>query len=432
MIQEGGSRRRLTPRLNSETFASGLLIFTRGTAIGAKFFLSIFITRYIGLESLGSYGLVAGVVSLVPLVLSGGISAALFRDCVTEPFETIVGSLCNYWAIVLSIYFAALLAAGELYNNGINIAVIVPTLYVTLLEHLNQDIYLILVAGKRQVVLANILFFVRSAAWILIYMPAAYALPALREVHFVIWFWIAGSFISLSIFAVAARNWPWLAGMRTKGRRRWLLAKLKTSRFLYVSDLSFAFTQYLDRYVITALLGLEQVGVYIFFWQIGNAMFGIVQSVVQVHTPILIECLAENSLSKYSSSYRRLLRIGLMYSILLACVLGMVVFILLPIFKTQSLYRYDGLIIIFGIIVCIRIRALVQINALFSLRRDSLMASLNILIICVSILGMFAAYLVGNNLYVYAIFSAAPYVIIILISRYYIRLIFNTWYQKTA
>ena len=52
----------------------------------------------------------------------------------------------------------------------------------------------------------------------------------------------------------------------------WITTNVKNAFLIYISDLSFVASQYVDRYLVTAFLGLRLAGVYFLYWSVANAV----------------------------------------------------------------------------------------------------------------------------------------------------------------
>ena len=101
----------------------------------------------------------------------------------------------------------------------------------------------------------------------------------------------------LGWLAMLVVTWLILLGLVvSKGRWRharphwdFLSQNLHGSLTLYVKDVSVSVSAFLDRFFISAFLGLELTGVYTLFWSIANVMHSLaVYGVMQAQLPDLI------------------------------------------------------------------------------------------------------------------------------------------------
>lgn len=306
-----------------------LIMGMRAATQVAKFALTLFIARFIDLETLGLYGLVVGLTAVLPVVAGLGLINCLGRHAVTQPLADVVGTLLRYLGLQGWIYAAVLvmgIAAGSLWLPPTLAALIVVTV---LLEHVNNDLFSLL-NHLRQPRLANLLMFLRSAGWIFIYMGLAFAVPSLRSLPVLLGFWIGGSLLALGCFAIATRHWPWASAVRSGRPPRWLFNQFRESRLLYVNDVANTAAQFLDRYIVGLFMGLELAGVYFLYWSVGNAVANLVGTgMIQVAEPHLIAAH-----KRQDGSFQRLFNRSLMEIVAVALVLsvlgGAVIYVALP------------------------------------------------------------------------------------------------------
>lgn len=314
---------------SSRTLTSLTIMGLRGLALAAKFALTLFIAKFIGLDTLGVYGLAAGAAVIFPTVAGLGLIRILSRNAVTQPLDEVTRVLRLYWGVQGAIY--ALIGVISL---GIGVCIhevglVSIVLAIVFLEHVNSDLFVLLNHLLRPF-LANVLAFFRTAAWICVYMIFAFLFPSFRNLHVLLLFWIGGGLLAIAGFAVLAWDWPWLSSASEGGHREWFLHHFKASRTLYVNDIVNTVAQYIDRYLVSLFMGLEFTGVYVLFWSIGNALSNLVDTgIVQVSGPKLINAHARRDRS-YWPVFKRLLVQAVAISIVLAIATGILVKIAIP------------------------------------------------------------------------------------------------------
>lgn len=307
----------LDTALSSRTLTSLTIMGLRGLALAAKFALTLFIARFIGLDTLGVYGLVAGAAVMFPVVASLGLIRVVSRNAVSQQLNEVTRMLRRYWAIQAAVYgiigFVALWVGIYLDQLALTSLVIA----IVFLEHVNGDLFNLLNHLLRPC-LANVLMFFRSAGWISVYMILAFMFPALRDLHSLLAFWIGGGLLAIAGFAVVARDWPWLHPTPGAGHREWFLDHFKSSRILYINDIANTVAQYTDRYLVGLFMGLEFTGVYVLFWSIGNALSNLVDTgIIQISGPKLI-----NAHTRQDHSYWQVFRLLLVETVAISLVLA--------------------------------------------------------------------------------------------------------------
>ena len=315
--------------LSSRTLTSLTIMGLRGLALAAKFALTLFIAKFVGLDTLGIYGLVAGAAVIFPTVVGLGLIRIISRNAVTQQLDEVTGMLRLYWGVQAAIYGLigiVGLAVGVYFHQ---VALVSIVFAIVLLEHVNSDLFVLLNHLLRPF-LANLLAFLRTAAWICAYMVFAFLFPSFRNLHVLLLFWIGGGVLAVAGFALATSDWPWLPVPAAAGHREWFVHHLKASRTLYVNDIVNTVAQYIDRYLVSLFMGLEFTGLYVLFWSIGNALSNLVDTgIVQVAGPKLIDAQTRRDRS-YWTMFRRLLVHAVTISVALAIIAGVLVKIAVP------------------------------------------------------------------------------------------------------
>lgn len=306
-----------------------MIIGLRGTALVAKFALTLFIARFIGLEALGAYGLVVGLAAVIPAIASLGLINTLSRNAVTQTLDEVTVILYRYGKLQIAIYGSAIVAAllsALVWQHWLFAVVVVA---IAFSEQINDDLFMVL-THRRHPRLANILIFVRSALWVLLFIPLALLFPALRDLSTIWCFWLCGGIAAFACFAYATRHWPWRWPTRQRDSDGWLIDTLRQSWVLYSINLSNIVGQYLDRYIVSLFMGLEFTGVYVLFWSIGNALCNlIITGLIQIAEPHLIIAHRERN-GSYWRLFARLLIETVGGAIVLAIGAGVLVNIALP------------------------------------------------------------------------------------------------------
>lgn len=314
---------------SSRTLTSLTIMGLRGLTLVAKFALTLFIAKFIGLDTLGVYGLVAGAAVIFPIIAGFGLIRIVSRNAVTQQLDEVTRVLRLYWGVQAAIYgFISFISLGiSIYLHQLVLASIV--LAIVFLEHVNGDLFVLLNHLLRPC-LANVLMFFRSAAWICAYMTLALIFPSLCDLNVLLTFWIGGGLLAIAGFILATRDWPWLSAASGAGRRGWFLQYFKASRILYANDIVNTVAQYTDRYLVSLFMGLKFTGVYVLFWSIGNALSNLVDTgIIQVSGPKLINAHVRQDRS-YWAVFRFMLVQAVAISIVLAIATAVLVKIALP------------------------------------------------------------------------------------------------------
>ncbi len=360
---------------NSGYHVSLAIMVLRVLTLGSKFLLTLFLARYLGLADLGAYGLVSGIVTVVPMVVSLGMQNALSREMVGCTQQEIIAKLKTYWMMMAGFYALLLMGVvGVLFFLPHLTGLAILTCLVIVTEHVGQDIYNYFVSQHKQLV-ANAILFVKSAGWVFVYIAAALAWPHMRTVQALLVFWLVGNVLPLIYFACITRAWPWLQVALDNPN----LKKVYAARYLFISDVSLALGQYADRYLITLFLGLEAAGIYVFFWQIGSAVSALVNtSILQIYKPKLINAHKKNDNLAFAKHMKLAAISSLSTVSALAVLAGLSMVVLLPYVKPELVpYEWLMWLILFGTIA--RTLATLAGFTLYARNRDKRYAAIALL-----------------------------------------------------
>jgi O-antigen/teichoic acid export membrane protein len=286
-----------------ELLSASYIMGLRVATLAGKFLLGLFIVRFIGLEAMGIYGLVMGAAAILPMVARLGIFSSLSRIAVGQSLEQLTRNLRHYGYGSLAIYaalFPVIIGTG-FYIGQPELAAL--AFFVILFEHISTDIF-VLTNNLGKPKLANELLALQSAVWIYLYMILAWMIPDWRTLDAVFAFWIIGGLIPSFIAFAITRHWPWTQAFAEKLSPEWYKTHFRGAWRIYLSDMINAVSLYLDRYLITLLLGLEAAGIYVLFWQVVNAICNLVGAgVLQVYRPRLIAAHAEKNIALFNTLF---------------------------------------------------------------------------------------------------------------------------------
>ncbi len=386
---------RSTPLLariaNPETARLAAIGAMRMTTMVVKFVLTIYIARRMGLADLGLYGLVSSVVIVGPILACMGLMGLLARELVTRDLPELTQLLTHYWRTIGTLYVFVLLPVAigvGLFSGQLWVCLI--TLAIWLFEHLNNDSFAVLISRHRPL-LANFLFFLRSSGWMLVFMLAGLVIPLAWATPLLLSLWLVFELVALAGFALAARNWPWrAASLPLRQTIEWWRQTARPALKFWASDSGNVLGLYVDRYIITAMLGLEYLGVYVLFWSVSNAVYNLTETgTLQTRRPLLIRAHHNTD----PVEYRKVLRSMSFSSLGSVVTLSLLAGALFP-FALQFVNRpmADGFVSLLWVLLLagvVRVCFNLLTNDLYARRRDILMVVTNILVLPISALSTF-------------------------------------------
>jgi O-antigen/teichoic acid export membrane protein len=355
-----------------------MIMAMRASVMASRFVLAIFIARYLDLSSLGLYGLATGAIAVLPVAVNLGMNHLLMRDAVTASTAELTDSLRHYWSFVTAIYVILLTLAILLTILFETSALWILIIAVMWFEHIGNDVFY-LFSNLKHHLSANVSVFIRSAAWILVYVPLAIWEPNLRTLQHLFGFWLAGGILSFVLFVCMSWSWPWRAAFSLPFRLSMITTTVQHSFHLWISDVSFFASQYLDRYLVTLFLGIEAAGIYFLFWTVASAAGNFLALVVQQQQrPHLIHAYRVEGLSAHCQLAWRFLQTTAVATAALSIAVGFLFQICLPWLDQPALA--DHLPAFWLIVAGMAVRCLADFGAmgLFTANRDRIMALTNV------------------------------------------------------
>jgi O-antigen/teichoic acid export membrane protein len=372
---------------SSSSFLVALIIMAmRASMMASKFALAIFIAHYLDLSSLGLYGLTAGAIAVVPVVVNIGMNHLVMRDAVTASAAELTHSLRHYWSFVTSAYII-LLALAVLLTIVFDTSVLwILIIAVMFFEHIGNDVFY-LFSNIQHHLSANANAFLRGAAWILVYVPLAIWEPNLRTLPHLFGSWLAGGMLSFVLFVCMSWSWPWRAAFSVPFKLSVVTATIRKSLLFYVSDLSFFASQYIDRYLVTLFLGIKVAGIYFLFWTVANAATTFLALVLQQkQRPLLIKAYRVGGLSAHCQLAWSFMQTTAFATAALSFAIGFTFQILSPWLGQPSLAAHWSA---FWLIVAgMAVRYLADFGAmgLFTAHRDRITTLTNVVSVCVLVI----------------------------------------------
>lgn len=352
------------------TFRSGMLV--------AKFGLTLYLAHFLGLEAVGMYGLIAGATIVGPVVMNFGLLNTLSRESVGHTPSQITVMLRNYWLLILAAYAVVAVSLGLVAPWVALPPMMLMVVAITCLDHINQDISVIL-TNQHKALAANMLLFIRGSAWIFAFVAASFVLPELRTLPVMLVFWLVGVALPIAVFAFMTRTWPWVKALTSPLEWVWFGRKLKQARRLYVSDLANVGGQYIDRYLISLFLGLELTGVYVLFWQVGNAVYGLVNSgVMQLYRPKLIGAFQKGDDPLYWQLFAACRYKTMQSMMALALPASIAMYIIIPLLNRPLANSYMHILIYIMLGFTLKILADIYFYALYTRKQDMALTLTNL------------------------------------------------------
>ena len=263
----------------------------RGVTLVARFGLALYLAKYLPLADVGLFGLVAGVANMMPVIAGWGLNYYLEREVVGKS-KQVGGQMVRDRLVVtfLTLIVLVILAAPlVLYWHVLPDAPLAMlALAIIVLECVAYDLHDALISMGYPLS-ANAMLFVRSALWIFPVAALGIWLPELRTLHLVFSLWLVGLVGNFIVLFWVLRGWPLGAIARAKIDKAWTFSTIRKGGLVYLSDLGFLGTLYLDRYIVDHFLGLSLTGIFTLYWSMANAVHALVNTgIIQLVFPVLV------------------------------------------------------------------------------------------------------------------------------------------------
>lgn len=268
----------------------GTIAAIRIVTLAMRFALTVYVTAMLGLVEVGQLGLVQGLTALVPAVLGMGFNFHMCRDVVSDDPASRIAIVRDRMAWTLRVTLGAavvgLFVVFVVGSSGITPFMIVAIL---LAETLAMDAYLAL-TGLRMNVVANWGVLLRTAAWVPIAVIGGLADAGLRTLDFVFACWIIGHAANLAMLCWVLRRRGLWHRWKSDPPTGWVRSTVPGAMRIWPSDVALVLIIYGDRFILSATVGEEALGIYVFFWTFANMIRTLMQSaIVTPSLPRLID-----------------------------------------------------------------------------------------------------------------------------------------------
>tara|TARA_R110001592_G_scaffold79054_4_gene236774 strand:+ start:610 stop:1965 length:1356 start_codon:yes stop_codon:yes gene_type:complete len=296
------------------------IMMIRASSLVMKFVLTLFIARYLGFEALGMYGLIAAACVIAPSTVGFSFMYTISRKAVMLTQKEIMRELGYYFKLTILIYLVLCVATGIAGSIQGQLIFFLSVLALVFLEHLSTDIYTLLLNLSKPLA-ANVLHFIRSSVWMVVFMALAFFVPSLRTMETLIVLWAIGSITSLLCFIWVIRHWERAEDTAPVSLVSWFTNEFRESRTAYFTSFLRSIAQYLNHFLITIFLGIELTGIFVFYMQITSAMSNLLQTgIIQIAKPRLIRHHKSHNMAEYWNTYKQCLKHTVFTSLLMCCV----------------------------------------------------------------------------------------------------------------
>lgn len=261
-------------------------IVLRFANLVGKFLLMMFLVKYLAVEDVGLYGLLASLISLFTLVIGGDFYIYAHREYfngvkITDVITNqIIATLILYIIIIpaIVIYFL---------NSNIPKYYIYEFIALVILEHISAEIYRWYEVVGRPLT-SSIILLIKSSLWVLIIVCIFLINNDLKKIEIVFLLWILGCVLSIIYGLVVVRRS--IIIKFEKFDYKWIIKGFKLSVYFIVGTFALRMLFTLDRYAIERYINLHELGIYVFIMSISSTIMTFFDaSIFSYNYPLLMK-----------------------------------------------------------------------------------------------------------------------------------------------
>lgn len=268
----------------------------RGSATIIKLAFTLFLGSIFTESEFGLYSLIISSI-YISLILIG---FDVYLDCnrkiiqKEEPKEQAF-ILNNQLASYIPFYFLFSIVIFFIPERIIPKEFIFLFFSVSIIEHLNSEIFRLLLA-LRKTVIANLLFFIRNGLWPLVIL-VLYYFNFQFNISILLSYWLYASILALIIGLIFLRK-KYKLDLSLIDKKT-IIASYKYAFIFFIGTIAYKIVEFSDRYFIDYYLDKESVGVYSLYSQFGSVLNTIIFTIViSIGYPKLLKAIYSNNLKQ--------------------------------------------------------------------------------------------------------------------------------------
>jgi len=268
----------------------------RGSATIIKLAFTLFLGSIFTESEFGLYSLIISSI-YISLILIG---FDVYLDCnrkIIQKEETKEQAfiLNNQLASYIPFYFLFSIVIFFIPERIIPKEFIFLFFSVSIIEHLNSEIFRLLLA-LRKTVIANLLFFIRNGLWPLVIL-VLYYFNFQFNISILLSYWLYASILTLIIGLIFLRK-KYKLDLSLIDKKT-IIASYKYAFIFFIGTIAYKIVEFSDRYFIDYYLDKESVGVYSLYSQFGSVLNTIIFTIViSIGYPKLLKAIYSNNLKQ--------------------------------------------------------------------------------------------------------------------------------------
>lgn len=290
--------------MTSQLISRTINLFIRSFTLLGKFLLVFFLARYLPIEEVALYGIIAASISFGLYFIGLDFHNYSSRELL-KTSNNKWGKLLKSQAIFFILSYIILLPifSASFYFEFIPWSLFFYVIPLLILEHISQELRRFLIITNKQTP-ANLMLFIRSGGWCVIASAFLFLTESTRNLEFILKLWILGDFISI-IFGLKVASYLTIKGWNLRVNWNWILEGIKISIPLLISTLAIRGIFTIDKYWFESINSRSELAAYVFYLSISNALMSFLESGIFSHSyPKLIEYKISEKLDLFKKELR--------------------------------------------------------------------------------------------------------------------------------
>lgn len=315
-------------------------------SMGAKFLLIAAITKQLGTETLGEYGLFTVAITILLYFIGFDFYTFSSREILGKEKSIQKILIRDQFIFHCLSYFIILPVIVLIYIYGI-----FPSEYififvgVLIFEHLAQELYRIFVLLS-QSLLANFLLFIRTGSWcyfaIFVWF---FGFSETYNLRFIYISWALSALLSIVISLYYLYKQYGTFFVKEKINWEWIKKGIYISFPFFIGTICYKIIEFSNRYIIDFYSDKKDVGIFVFFFSITNAVQVIIYTIViMIFYPKMISLYNERKFIELRKLKKNFYIEVIAYSLLIGFILWLCVDLILLYMEKNELMEYKGIL----------------------------------------------------------------------------------------
>jgi len=239
-------------------------LFFRMSAMASKFIIFTFLSKYFTSSEYGVYSLLSTTITISIFILGFDFYNYSIRNILLEN-KNVASKVYSSFFLYIYVYVGFLFIGYLIFNQIDYLSQNTELLIlICITEHLNQEIYRMLLAFKK-VLLANWFLFFRITGWSVTVLILILIFQKKLSLSDILLIWASANCVTLLMIAIVFSKTILANLKKIKFQKQWILKGLKVSVIFYLATIALKTIEYSNRYIVEAVLDESSAGIFSFY-----------------------------------------------------------------------------------------------------------------------------------------------------------------------